>query len=277
MSVRCSPLQSHETDKRRVCTKDPASSPCASCREEDEAAALVPARSPSGPLTDVSNSVRATSRGLSGELGLVEAPSKGLPRLQKQGSQPLSAAALEPGHLLLDVEQTAVSAASEVALGVRTAAVTSPVAVQLHSHGPARDRACSGAGLIPAGDGFEDLDLQENSRPRLSSIDDPGGAGDHIIVQQQQPSAATSVVPALESPSASDDTADSAGSCPSAAPSGDDVESDKGFSAELESLRFVAPSQQTDPPAACHQPLPSRFHLAYGYGEQMSMQQACAA
>jgi len=146
----------------------------------------VPGRSRCGPLADVSNSIGSRALSL-GEIGLAEAPSgKGGPHpATRQISQPLPALEPRRSHVLLDMEALAdPGAGSEVALGVRTAAVTGPAVVTTP---PARARtarenkASSTAGGAPSaagGDGFEELDLQENRIGRSGAmIDDPGGGG----------------------------------------------------------------------------------------------------
>ena len=125
----------------------------------------MPVRSQSGPLSDVSNSVRrAAPRTLSTEIGLVEAPAKG--GRPKQGPQPASAQQppFLPGQIFLDIAEPAVPGmASEVALGkglgLGTAAVSDPTvsaknsssAVTLQSSGTrtGRDKASGAAVSSP--------------------------------------------------------------------------------------------------------------------------------
>ena len=210
----------------------------------EEAASLVPARSRSGPLADVSNSVYgAGSRALSGEISLVEAPSGKGHTMKKQPSQSLPALESRRSHVLLDMDEAAVpGVASEVALGVRTAAVTGPASLSPSSPArTARDRASGAAGDTRAkaeGDGFEDLDLQENRIERSSSMIDPGGGGG----SQQPPStaAAQRTPPIAASEQAVEDELRRS---QSSAASGSDDGKELGFSAELESLRRAVDSR----------------------------------
>ena len=210
----------------------------------------------------------------------MEAPSKGgLPRTKAaQGQpQPIIPAPVAPvtGHVLLDMEEAGVPGqASEVALGVRTAAVSSPAgaSTQTSSTQASQDRASSAAGFSPAAlaaDGFEAVDLQENRAAHCVGSDDPGGGGG--VEQQRQPFAAAEVSQAAQRPVAGHDDGKVNGSGRSVAD--DDTGSEKGFSAELESLRYCSRRVYTSP-----RPAPTSVLLLewLAIGNVMISRQVCA-
>ena len=242
-------------------------------RREDSAA-LVPARSQSGPLSDVSNSLhRASQRTLSSEIGLVEAPAKGSrlkpgPRVQAatDAQQPKPS----PGHLLLDIGEPAVPGlGSEVALGTRAAAVINPMAVVqntsssaaaalLSDTGPMQGEPSETVNSPPAQsapapayeDGFEDLDLQENRRARAVSIDDPGGGDGGVDGGGNGNSSSIGglgrAAPSWEARRVTEAAADATALSEAGSSVSDDLSDDqkgaKGFGAEVESLRCLPPS-----------------------------------
>jgi len=212
----------------------------------------VPARSRSGPLADVSNSVGSRALSL-GEIGLVEAPSmsKGPAPSKRQPSQPLPALEPRRSHVLLDMEGLAdPGAGSEVALGVRTAAVTSPVTMAPSSSArTARDRPSGAAGgeFAAVGDGFEELDLQENRIGRSGSMIDPGGGS--LGGQLQPPRAAPQQTPEPRTAGEeAEEEEDGLHGSQSPAESGSD-DGTISFTAELESLRRASDGRpQRTPP-----------------------------
>ena len=206
----------------------------------------MPARSHSKPLADVSNSVGSRALSL-GEIGLVETPSisKGAAPAKRQPSQPLPLP--EPrrsSHVLLDMEGLAdPGAGSEVALGVRTAAVTGPAALIPPSSRvrTSRENPSSTADGVPVaagGDGFEELELQENRIGRSGGMIDPCGGGGSVNEQLRLPEAAAQQTP---EPCAAGEEAEEADGLQhgSRSPAASDSDDDGkiSFTAELESLR----------------------------------------